>query len=330
MAAEATRPWGALQVGSDGQDVTLAGPEGNAAKLTHYAFGQLAVRAGAPAGFLRSLPAPLAADVLADRMQARHNGNGAQDGREGASLLFHQNGGLVVRALTTTNYVRVWNHEVIARLIDLSARHGLVPAKPTFRADWAEDRNEPSLYASDHDMFAFLMTPERAILDPVGQGLYRGVIVQNSEVGDCSLKISGFWFRDICGNRIIWGAKELCEVRLTHVGQIRQRWAHASVTVRRYLDESTGPDQARFQQITVPIAGTKDEVLDQVFGKRLPGLTRSALDASFDAVVGSVDGDPLSQWGLAQGITRHSQSLPYADERQVLDRAAGKLLQVAF
>lgn len=46
-------------------DITLRGPSGNALPLTHWAFGQLCARAGAPAGYLRTLPAPLAVQPLA-------------------------------------------------------------------------------------------------------------------------------------------------------------------------------------------------------------------------------------------------------------------------
>lgn len=327
-AAEAVRPWSDLKVVADDGDVSLSGPTGTPAKLTHYAFNQLAARANAPASFLRTLPAPLAADVLADRLTAR------PDQRNNAQILFHQNGGLVVRALTTDNYVRIWNHEVIARLVDLSKRFGLVPGRQTFAWDGSplppESERPASLYASDHDMFAFLMSSARTMIDPVGQPMHKGVIVQNSEVGDCALKIMGFWFRDVCCNHIIWGARELTEVRLTHVGQIRSRWIDASLTVRRYLDEDTSRDAARFQETTVPIAGDKNKVLDLVFAKRIPELTRKALAAGFEAVVPEQDGDPRSKWGLAQGLTRFSQTQPYGDERQGLDRAAGKLLQVAF
>lgn len=324
QAAEATVPWRAITVGANGDQVEIGTTRTEKrAALTYYSFGQMAQRVGAPAGFLRQLPAPLAATVLADRLTARSDDMG-----DNAQLLFHRNGGLVVRALTTENYVRIWNHEVIGRLIELADRFGLVPARPTFRQMGKDDA--PSLYASDHDMFAFLMTPERNMTDPVGRDLFKGVIVQNSEVGDCALKVMGFWFRDICGNRIIWGAKEITEVRLTHVGQIRDRWLNASVSIRRYLDDGAGEDAKRWEELRTPLQGTKDEVLDLVFAKRIPGLTRKVLVEAVDAVRPDEDGEPLSRWGLAQGLTRISQRIPFADERTDIDRAAGKLLQVAF
>jgi hypothetical protein len=57
------------------------------------------------------------------------------------------------------------------------------------------------------------------------------------------------------------------------------------------------------------------------------GISRKALEAGYDAVVPEQDGDPLTAWGIAQGLTRSSQATPYADERMKIDRAAGKLLE---
>jgi hypothetical protein len=36
------------------------------------------------------------------------------------------------------------------------------------------------------------------------------------------------------------------------------------------------------------------------------------------------------EWGIAQGLTEYSQKAPYADARTKLDRAAGKVLEMAF
>src|SRR5207253_309068 len=123
------------------------------------------------------------------------------------------------------------------------------------------------------------------INDPVGQTLRRGLIVANSEVGDRSLAVMGFYFRDVCCNHIIWGAEQIAEIRLTHVGRIRQRFQAAEYRARQWLLQSTKQDASSFQRLTTTIAGTKDEVLDTLFGKRAVGLSRKALAASYDAVV---------------------------------------------
>jgi len=327
QAAEAVMPWDRLNVETDGDDLAIVGPSGTPAKLTHYSFGQLASRAEAPASYLRGLPAGLAAENIRHGLASKGSDSQAQ-------LLLHRNGDLVLRAITGDAYTRIWNHEIIDRLRDVSGPFGLVPARQTMTWDGSplppEEQRAPALYASDHDMFVFLMTPDRPITDPTGQPLFRGVITVNSEVGDCSLKVLGFYFRDICQNHIVWGATQLDEIKLTHVGQIRRRWLEATWGIRRYLESSTAQDASKLRELGVRIAGTKEEVLDALFGKRSLGLTRKALTASYDAVIPDQDGDPRTVWGIAQGITRYSQTVPYADERTSLDRAAGKLLAMSF
>lgn len=324
-AGEKMVPWSTLRVEASGDEVVLTGRGGVPAVPTYYAFGQLAQRIGAPANYLRSLPATLAAQNL---------NHGLKDKGEGeANLLFHNNATLVLRAVTSEKYARIWNHEVTSRLLDLSARHNLVPARATagygLQGEAAND--DAALYASDHDMFAFLMDRNRSVRDPGGAAMFRGIIVANSEVGDCALKVMGFWFRDICSNHIIWGAEEIAEVRLSHIGQVRDRWITATARIRRYLDSGTSFESAAFQEVTRTIADTKDGVLDAIFQKRIPGLTRKALEASYDAVVTEEDGSPRTAWGMAQGVTRYAQTVgQYADERTDLDRAAGKLLSVKF
>lgn len=320
-----TVPFSDLRAEARGSELALVGRAGVPARFTNFAFRQLASRAGAPAGYLQGLPATLAAQNLNYGLK-RHEGD--------AQLLFHRNGELLLlRAATSTRYERVWNYEVIGRLGAFSSRHGLVPAQQTFNWDGSSEIPEDAqkaLYASDHDMFAFMMTPDRTIIDPTGQPLRRGVIVQNSEVGAASLKFMGFLFRDVCANHIIWGAQELAEVRLNHVGEIRERMQGAWVEVRRYMDGAASLTEADMVKMTVQIAGTKDEVLDKLFGIRSLRLSRKTLHAAYDAVVPEEDGDPNTVWGMAQGITRHSQTLPYTEDRVEMDRAAGRLMEITF
>ena len=327
VAVEKAVPWDNLRVEASDDNLALVGRTGVPAKLTHYAFGQLAARVGAPAGYLRALPPTLAAQNLNHGLKER----GPQDN---ASLLFHRNGDLLLRAATSEKYARIWNYELIERLQDMAARFALVPACATM--SWtggAIDDSHKALYASDHDMFAFLMSNDRTIQDPTAQGkaLRRGVIVINSEVGAAALKFMGFMFRDVCANHIIWGAEQLAEVSVRHVGDgANRRMIDAIVQVRRYMDGAETLDAARFAETSVHIADDREKVLDRLFGIRSLGLSRKVLAASYDAVVPAEDGDARSVWGMAQGITRVSQATAFADERTAMDRAAGKLLDFAF
>lgn len=308
-----------LRVEADKDQIALVGKGGIPAELTHWAFGQLSQRVGAPASYMRELPATLAAQNLNHGLAKRVKDDEAAT----VNLLFHKNDGYLLRSITSDKYARVWNWEVAERLIDLEGK-GWTPATPDIRK--IDDRLP--LYASDHDMFAFIMHPDRVIREQGNPtGLKRGLIVSNSEVGGGSLFLMRFLYREVCGNFIIWGASEVHEVRVRHVGNIRSRFAEWEVAVAEYMNESAQSEEGKILRAqTKRIAGTKEELLDALFGKRSLNLSRKLLTASYD-MIQPEDGDPLTAWAVAQGMTRYSQLTPYADERLRIDRAAGLILE---
>jgi hypothetical protein len=197
-------------------EVKIAGREGLEAKLTHWAFGQLSSLAKAPASYLRKLSPTIAAECL--------NYGFKQNSfyKAPLQLLFqptHNNAGqlplpttamvapdhLLLRALTSEKYTRIWNWEIIGKLIPLTEISWRVPpARPAFpdqpgTCPATEDDvlavkdflsinvGDPvapaGLYASNHDMFAFLINEENRIDDGSDSGLSRGVFFVNSEVG---------------------------------------------------------------------------------------------------------------------------------------------------
>lgn len=304
-------------------DVHLVGRGGVPATLTNWAFGQLCARVGAPASYLRELPATLAAQNLNHGLAQRV----ADAAEASVNLLFHLNGGFVLRALTSDRYERIWNWEVAERLLDLESQ-GWEPAVPDIRAEMDPRGPRPSLYASDHDLFAFIRHTQRTINEPGNpDGLQRGLIAENSEVGASKLRLTRFLYREMCGNHIIWGASDVIELSARHVGNVRERLELWSGEIRKYMDASASEDEAKIAASkTRIIAATKEQVLDALFGKRSINLSRKTLEAGYAAVNLEQDGDPRSPWGIAQGLTRHSQTLPYADKRTEIDRAAGRLL----
>lgn len=121
----------------------------------------------------------------------------------------------------------------------------------------------------------------------------------------------------------------MTELALRHVGTIREQLSRWDATLIKYLDSSTSDESAAIEKARrTTIAKTKDDVLDLLFGRRL-GLSRKTLEAGYDAVQPDQDGDPRTVWGTVQGLTRHSQTIPYADDRTTIDRAAGKLIDLA-
>jgi hypothetical protein len=351
QAAEATVQLKELRVEAVNNDVQLIGRNGTPAQLTHWAFGQMAKRIGAPAGYLRELDPELAARCVnagIQKVSDTYNPN--------VELLFHQNGSLMLRALTSSKYQRIWNYEVAERLLPMIEEGWQVPpAMPAFEdqpgvrpATEADVLNAASfsrsiqvgdmiapagLYASDHDMFAFLVFEKNRIDDGTPEGLARGVFFENGEVGEKSIKRTTFLYRFICKNHIVWGAEKVSELKVRHVGDARKRFQDFAVELKQYADSSASDDEARIKSARRKvIAATKEQVLDAIFKLRIPELSQKMTSDAYDVAEQhvDVDGPPTTVWGMTQGLTRLSQATPHADTRTKLDRAAGKILRIAF
>lgn len=328
---EAEYPFGELRAEASKNDLFITRVGGKLpAKLTNWAFGQIAARVGAPASYLATLPATLAAQNLNHGIFKR-----AQDKTVSAiakMLLQRGNENPLLRAVTTDKYERIWNYEVSQRLLDLEAQ-GWEPAMPDFNSSGPDDF--PALYMGDRDIFAFIRLKNVYFEQPIKTSsyvsqnyppIYKGVIYENSEVGSKKIRVTKFFYNSMCGNHIIWGASDVLEFEARHVGNVRDKVKVFAARVAEYGKEGMDEDVAVIKRATHKIiASTKEELLDELFDKRWLGVSRKDLEAGYDAVKPEQDGKPESVWGMVQGLTRHSQTKPYADERTELDRAAGKV-----
>jgi hypothetical protein len=345
-----------VRVDAVGDSLQLSGRTGIPAKFTHWSFGQLASLAQAPGSYLRTLPATLAAQNLNHGLKNRENG-------ESHILMTHRkatSGGLTtglpetyrIRAFTSDRYSRIWNHEIVERLIELPSEWRVPPARPAStdprsrpatEADLLDRKGMLSikvgdmiapagLYASEEDMFVFMVDESRPIYDGTPEGLARGFFITNSEVGKASFRVTTFLYRHCCGNHIIWDATQLEEIRIRHVGTAPTKaFAQLNVELIKYAEASAVKDEVKIRIAkSFKIAANVDDVIDAVFQKKI--ISRSNAQAAFELCKqnADTDGDPRSAWGLSQGITRLSQEQVNADQRVVLDRAAGKVLQMAF
>jgi len=326
-------------------EVVLVGKTNQPAKLTHWAFGQIAQRAGAPSSYLRALPATLAVQNLNHGLKAhQEDGSGV--------LLMHKNGGMLVRAANGVDYARIWNDEIAERAMALTdwapppARptHSS-PARPAVQADIdglptsihvGELIGPAGLYASDHDLFMFLIERNR-VVEAKGTALSRGIILWNSEVGAKSVGGMSFLFNHVCGNHIIWGASHVSTFRFRHVGDARERaFQSFRVELAQYAESSTSDEQAKIEKaMAFELGATREDVLDtlvKVARRANLGVSKLALTAAVDTAEARVDryGSPRTAWAVANGMSENSQATPFADERMAMDQAAGKIMEIAF
>jgi hypothetical protein len=300
----------------------MIGKVGIPATFTNWAFGQLCQKIGAPAGYIRSLPATLAAQNVNHGLAS----NEVAD-TEPSKLYLHNGDGLRLHAITSEKYTRIFDNDITRRLVDLSKETQWQPAPAAFDGS-------RGLYASDHDLFAFLVDNERRIFEKDSNGgLSRGFFVWNSEVGASSFGIMTFLYEYVCGNHIVWGASGVQELRIRHVGNADDRaFSELRGELRRYADSSASELEEKIEHAkTYSLGKDKNAVLDALFGK-IAGLTKGTILNSYELAESHQDwyGSPTSVWGMVNGITHYAKDLPHADERVRVERSAGKVMEMAF
>ena len=305
--------------------VVLESPRGQA-DFTHYSFGQLARTIGAPASYLRELPPSIAADCI---------NHGLRDAEPGtaANLLIRANGGTpVVRAATSDTYGRVWD----ADLYGTAARYfgdGATSAGGAWQTPPAWPGSLPSgQYRGDRDSFVIRVDGGSIVNDPrarqgkPGGGLYRGIMVRNSEVGAARVTIECVLFDYICGNHMLWGAVIDRRFRRRHVGtRITRDTIQELLTIARAFNtRSASQDAAIIQDlVTHELAHTREAVIDEL---RKVGYSKQQADTAYDTCEQREPFSPRSYWGLAAGTTRASQESGYQDDRLIMDQLAAALL----
>lgn len=313
----------ALRAAAVGDNLLLQGPRFGEAIMTNWSFGQIANRASAPAAYLKTLPASIAADCI------NHGLDRADDDGKSVQVLLGGTGSApFARAVTSDKYSRIWNSDITARLLELEARGPWQPAPAAFDGS-------RGLYLGDRDMFAFLVDNERRIFETgPGGGLSRGFFVSNSEVGDASFQIMTFWYEYVCGNHRVWGAQGIAEAKIIHIGrdQSAKAFDTLQVEVRKYAEASAADDEMKVERCRrYQIGADKDSVLDAIFKLKVPAITKSLAGEAYDLAEKRVDwyGSPRSAWGYAGGLTEIARDLPNASDRHALDCAATRIMALA-
>lgn len=314
--------------GTDNKGLVAYDPRGNAHDITHWAFGQLANRAGAPPGYLRDLPAPLAADCINYGLRFHRD-------VEELGVLTTEAGTVgelaTLRAVTGPNYGRIWNATITQALVDRfgDGINGEFRVPGEFGKRVEVTKANTTLYASDRDMFVFLADEERRIEIPNrrnGQNgsLARGFLVWNSEVGDTTLGFAMFLFDYVCSNRIIWGAQEYVEKRVRHSAGAPDRWIEEiSPTIHAYANAST-------TGIVDTIALAQQKKVDDVDAflksRRYTNAQATGVKAAFLAD----EQRPMETlWDVSTGITAYARAINTQSDRVRLEREAGRILDLA-
>ncbi|WP_374131926.1 DUF932 domain-containing protein [Sphingomonas sp. 28-62-20] len=299
---------------------------------THWSFGQMASLVGAPAGYLRQLPAALAGINLQHGLLA-HRG-------ELIKTLEADDGGIELRAVTGPDYGRIWDYELVAAVMRIAGDGtGDTRWKVPGLLDWSTMTHNPfvevtkdttTLYASDRDVFLFLVDdahPIEAGRLPNGDPdlYFRGFYCWNSEVGSKTLGMASFYLRAVCMNRNIWGAEGFEEISIRHSKFAGHRFAHqATPALERFASSSPTPFMAGIKAAREAIVARKDEDREGFLRKR--GFSKAETDKIIARVMNEEGRPPESVFDFVQGITAVARDKPHQDARLELEGKAGKLL----
>lgn len=349
-------PFATLRTEVHEGDLCLVGNQGTTAPFTHFGFGQVCGLVSAPARFMRGLPTDLASQCLNHRLTSRGGENG-----HNARILFHQNDtNLVVRAVTTELYDRVWNVDLVGQLQGMNgwmvpparpagnddrARpatiNDIIPGQENFGLSVREgDMIAPAgCYGSDHDMFVFLINPER-VVQAGDRALMRGFFVRNSEVGDGSLRFDFFCMDHVCGNHIVWGVENVHTIKVRHVGgkTLEKGLEKFQAELIKYTDAAAFEQESKIKKaMKVELGNNKDDVIDAILkyakSYSLTLITKKRVTAAYETAASERGreryGNPKSVWGVVSGLTENSQS-DWTDNRNAIDTQAGRLMEIAF
>lgn len=294
----------------------------------HWAFGQLATLAGAPAGYLRTMPAPIAADCLNYGLKyARDVEEVGILTQRGVNWDVDTTVAARLMAATGPNYGRVWNSDLVGMLIERfgDGVNGTWRVPGEFGKAVTVDQRNTTLYASDRDIFVFLADEQNRIEIPNrrhGQpgSLARGFFVWNSDVGSKTLGAAFFLFDYVCCNRIVWGASQYQEVKIRHTSGAPDRWLEEVVPVlREYSEGSAKPVQQAIEDARARRVDDMSAFLTNRFSKK---IAERAMALHADE-----EGRPAeSRWDAVTAVTALARSIPHQNERVILERQAGDLL----
>lgn len=306
---------------------------GNEAKPSHWSFGQTCSLLGVPAKYLRTLPSQLVADNLnyglmkfRSEMVKAYRGDVLSDAP-------------VLKAVTGPDYGRIPDYEVVEHVANLM-QHGnwKVPGVlsglgqgAVYNPDVAVDKNNTTLFASDRDVFLFLVDDHNPIeigVLPNGEPdlVFRGFYVWNSEVGSKSLGLATMYLRGVCCNRILWGVEQFSEFSIRHSKYAPERFSDVmKPALKSYAEGSS-------QTIIEAVTAAKDAKVADDEEEALAFLRARKFSASQSrnilATVEAEEGHPArSVWDMAQGITATARSIGHQDQRIALEKEAGKILE---
>ena len=296
---------------------------------SNWSFNQLAQLAGAPAGYLRSLPAPLAADNMQWGLTQNR-------GKELIKTYSGENSGSQLRAATGPDYGRIYDHELLTAIKQFADPErwkvpGMMVAGGLYDPFVPVSLDTTTLFASDRDVFVFLVDDTHPIeIGKLADGspdlVFRGFYAWNSETGSKTAGLAAMYLRGVCMNRNLWGVENFQEIKIRHTKFAADKWsAEAQPALESFANGSSQTllEGVKAAQDAV-VMDDKDSQLE--FLTKRAGLSKRMAGAAI-ARHEKEEGRPMrSVWDAAQGITAIARDVTHQDARIEVESKAGALL----
>jgi hypothetical protein len=328
----------------EGSLYALKFDDGTPALFTNWSFSQYVSEVGGPdIRWLRDMPAAYAADALNASIKWRGGPRGvirpSNENSGTLAKLYYATPGEGepagwMRAITSPSYGRIYDEQVVQMVIAIvQSGSWVVPGVIAGRgmADMytSVTKQSTTLYASDRDCWMFFVDEEHPI-EVDGEIYLKGFIVSNSEVGKATFRVVTFLLRQVCMNRVIWGAIQIKEFRLRHTSQAPTVFleeaapklaAYANASPRGVQDAIRGAQK-------VLVADTQKEAVEWLRERDFTQNEATVIVALAEQAddIGS-SGDPTNLWNLAMGGTAYARELVHADVRVGFEEKVGRMLE---
>jgi hypothetical protein len=254
-----------------------------------------------------------------------------------------EDGRMELRAVTGPDYGRIYDHELVSAVMKIAGDGtGDTRWKIPGVLDWRTgiynpnadiSRKSTTLYASDRDVFLFLVDD----LNPIEAGklpdgspdlFFRGFYCWNSEVGAKTLGLASFYLRAVCQNRNLWGVEDFEEIVIRHSKYAADRFAReAAPALTHFANSSPQPFITSIRTAREKIVARDDEDRSDFLRKR--GFSKGETATIIETVLAEEGRPPASIFDFVQGVTAVARGKAHQDARLDYEARAKRLLEAA-
>lgn len=286
---------------------------------THWSFNQLSGWVKAPAAYLRTLPTELIARCI-------NTGIEKADKQTLKFMTIEGDDRNVLQAVTSQTYGRIWDADVVDMTSRLVERSGGRFHNPKAYAPDGSIRQQ-GLYASDRDVFIFMIDGGSRLEVNDRAKLHRGFFLWNSEVGSKTFGLTTFLFNEVCGNHILYGAQSVNKLVIRHTKNGPNRFdSDAYPQLLAHCDSSTRQTEETIKKAAGLLIGKDDDEVSKWLHENGEFTKTEVREAIRTAKV--EEGDCRTLWHAVQGFTAHARGYEFVDARIDLETRAGKLLEI--